>query len=150
MDIRVGRFALPDTGSGRLLAAAGLALMGACSTIATTSPQGERTVRTRAEFERYVEQVFRYQNLVGNDLIARAGFDEKVPPALVEAEEHMVRSCQALNAVVIARAEDRDPGLALKRDLTRTIAACDQAAHAVGRLLQTDRPTASVDTASHL
>lgn len=150
MDIRIGRFAPPDAASGRLLTAAGLALIAACSTVTTVSPQGERTVRTREEFEDYVEQVFRYQNLVGNDLIARADSDQVMPPALVEADEHMVRSCQALNAVVIARAEDRDPGLALKRELARTIAACDQAAHAVGRLLQTDRPTAIVDTASHL
>ncbi|MCC6715685.1 MAG: hypothetical protein IT496_10675 [Gammaproteobacteria bacterium] len=150
MDIRVGPFTSPNAGIGRLLAAAGLGLMAACSTVATTTPQGERTVRTREEFERYVEQVFRYQNLVGNDLIARSVSSEEMPPALAEAEEHMVRSCHALNAVVIARAEDRDPGLALKRELARTIAGCDQAAQAVGRLLQQDRATAIVDTTSHL
>lgn len=150
MDTGSVRFALTNAGSGRLLAAAGLGLMAACSTVATTTPQGERTVRTRAEFERYVEQVFRYQNLVGNDLIARGVSYEEMPPALAAAEEQMVLSCHALNAVVVARAEDRDPGLALKRELARTIADCDQAAHAVGRLLQQDRPAAVVESVSHL
>lgn len=144
------RFALSNARTGRLLAAMGLGLMAACSTVATSTPQGERTVRTRAEFERYVEQVFRYQNLVGNDLIARSVTYEEMPPALAAAEEQMVRICHALNAVAVARAEDRDPGLALKRELARTIADCDQAAHAVGRLLQEDRPAAFLDTASHL
>jgi hypothetical protein len=136
--------------AGKLMAAVTLVAVTGCSTVATTTAEGERTVRKRAEFERYVEEVFRYQNLVGNDLIARSVSYEEMPPALQAAEEHMVESCHALNAVVIARAEDRDPGLALKRKLARTIADCDQAAHAVGSLLQGNRPTAIIDTASHL
>jgi hypothetical protein len=147
---RVTRFVVTTAFAGRALAALGLGLIAACSTVATTTPQGERTVRSRDDFERYVEEVFRYQNLVGNDLIARSVSYEEMPPALQAAEEHMIESCHALNAVVIARAEDRDPGLALKRELARTIAACDQAAHAVGTLLQGNRPTAIIDTASHL
>ena len=54
-----------------LLLVTTLALLSACSTISTTEADGTITVRSRADFETYVEAVFRYQNNVGNDLISR-------------------------------------------------------------------------------
>lgn len=140
MGTRIGKFLL--------IAVAGP--LTACSTVSTTGPDGAVTVRSRDDFERYVEQVFRYQNSVGNDLIAHTASTDELPPALQSAEENMVESCHALNEIVVATAEGRDPGMKLKTALMRTIGQCDAAAHDLATILQGENKSAALDSSQHL
>jgi hypothetical protein len=135
---------------GNLLLIAAVGSLTACSTVSTTGPDGAVTVRSRDDFERYVEQVFRYQNSVGNDLISRTASTDELPPALQSAEEHMVESCHALNEIVVATAEGRDPGMKLKSALMRTIGQCDAAAHDLAAVLQGGNKSAAIDSPQHL
>jgi hypothetical protein len=122
-----------------------LGLLSACSTISTTAPDGAVTVRSRDEFEKYVESVFRYQNSVGNEMISRSLSVQQSDKPLQSAEERMVASCHYLNAVAVAHAEGRDPGLELKSGLMRTIGECDRAAHDLGELLEGGSQAATAD-----
>lgn len=126
------------------------ALLSACSTISTTSADGAVTVRSREEFETYVEAVFRYQNEVGNDLIALGPSTGEVAATLQLAEERMIQSCQYLNEIVVAHTEGHEPGLALKAGLIRTIGECDRAAHELGVLLRGGQQTATAEAIPQL
>jgi hypothetical protein len=126
------------------------ALLSACSTISTTAADGAVTVRSREEFEKYVEAVFRYQNEVGNDLISLGASTGQVATALQLAENRMIESCRYLNDVVVAHTEGHEPGLALKAGLMRTISECDRTAHDLGVLLQGGRETATAEAMPQL
>jgi hypothetical protein len=115
-----------------------LALSG-CMSVATVTPEGERIVRSPDEFRDYVEQVFRYQNRVGDELIARydlgeAGADAKTPQ-ISAAEERMAQSCQNLNDVVSSHMAGSEPSLSLRMQLVQTVTGCDYAARALARLI---------------
>jgi hypothetical protein len=129
----------------RLLAFAPLLTLAACTSVSTTGPDGAVTVRSRAEFEEYVESVFRYQNLVGNDMISRTSMMEEIPEALLAAEEGMVQSCHHLNEMVVASAEGRTPTMNMKTALMRTIGDCDAAAHHLAAMLQGENQSAAVE-----
>lgn len=122
-----------------LLAAALGAALTACTTVTTTTPAGERVARTPEEFSAYVEQVFRYENRVGSDLIDHYELAEAAgshPRAdLLAAEERMIESCRYLHEVIISHLEGRVPDLALKMKLVDTIADCEYAARDVSRLI---------------
>jgi hypothetical protein len=125
-------------------------LLSACSTISTTAADGAVTVRSREEFEKYVEAVFRYQNRVGNDLISLDATTGQVGATLRLAEQRMIERCNYLNEVVVAHGEGREPGLGLKAGLMRTIGDCDQAAHDLGALLQGSSQTVTAEAIQQL
>ncbi|MGQ0657231.1 MAG: hypothetical protein ACT4NU_03915 [Chromatiales bacterium] len=111
----------------------------ACATVTTTTPTGERLVRSHEEFSDYVEQVFRFQNRVGSDLITYyelSGDSSREPGAdLMAAEERMVQSCRYLYEVVMAHIEGREPGLDLKMKLVDTITDCEYATRDLAHLI---------------
>ena len=117
--------------------ALGVALT-ACSTVATTTPGGERKVRTQEEFRDYVEQVFRFQNRVVSDLINRYELGDasgEIHAGLLAAEAHMEESCHYLNEMVTTYIDGHEPSLALKKKLMDTIDDCDYAAREVAHLI---------------
>jgi hypothetical protein len=130
-------------------AALGL-LLTACATVTTRGPGGEETVRTREEFSDYVGKVFRFENSVASNLITRYELSEDTnggkSAELLGAEARMENSCRYLNEMVVASAEGRDPGMALKRKLQETIAACEAAAHDVAHLIGSTEQAVVLDT----
>lgn len=125
----------PATLPAALLAAT----LTACTAVPTTTPAGERVWRTPEQFSVYVEEVFRYENRVGSDLIdhyelaADAGSEPRAD--LLAAEERMVESCRYLHEVIMSHIEGREPGMALKMMLVETIADCEYAARDVSHLI---------------
>lgn len=94
---------------------------------------------SKAEFKAYVEQVFRRQNHVVDQLIrADSGADSEAFEAdarLTRAEEAMQDACRPLIALVSAKAEKRRMDLADKLEMPRAVPACDAAVRAVEALL---------------
>jgi hypothetical protein len=97
------------------------------------TPEGQRVRYTRDEFAAYVETVFRHQNQVTNRLVATyAMSDDPDPtpdPAVLAAEQAMVRACRHLNDTITAYIDGDEPGLGKKLALVNTIAGCDAAAY---------------------
>lgn len=113
--------------------------LAACSTVTTHRSNGEAIVMTKAEFEKYVEHVFRYHNQVMSELIELAmdppdqdGSDAR---QLLVAEKRMVSACRALNEVVSETLSGENVGLKLKLDLVDSVPACEEASHAVEDLI---------------
>ena len=121
-----------------------------CSTVSTTEADGRVTVRSRDEFESYVESVFRMQNRVGNDLITLSGSVDELPLVLQSAEENMIERCHALNEIVVASAEGRAPGMAQKSALMKSIGSCDRAVHDLAALLQNNTQASAIEVGQHL
>ena len=111
-----------------LICALTFALAG-CSSIKTTSPDGELTTRSIDEFRVYVEQVFRRQNRIGEVLIeletADGAVSESYMPDIALAEERMHDACESLNAAAIAVTEGRDVDLGLSMKIAKTVARCE-------------------------
>ncbi|MCI0668421.1 MAG: hypothetical protein L0Y43_10245 [Methylococcaceae bacterium] len=101
--------------------------LAACTGITTTTPDGRETTRSREEFERYVEAVFRRQNQASVE--AGQLLNEEIKPgdriALEAAERNMLRACSALNQVVKQKMERENPGIFLEMEVRDTIGACD-------------------------
>lgn len=114
------------------------------ATITTTTPTGERMVRTQEEFGNYVEQVFRSQNDATSHLINHyelSGYSESASSAnLLAVEERMDQSCRYLIEIVSLRMEHREPSLALKKRLVDTITGCDYATRDVAQLIGSSGP----------
>jgi hypothetical protein len=116
-----------------------IALLGtACNFVQVRYPQGTTEYLSRAEFEVYVEAVFRYHNQVLNDLIVATSFvdeDELDNPQLEEAEIRMQAACQPLNAIVSATMEGREIGFFTKLQLPESAPACEARSRHVAALL---------------
>ena len=110
-----------------------------CSSLQVRYPDGSIERKTRAEFETYVEGVFRYHNRVVNDLIvASSMLDDDfadLDPLLVRAEETMASECRPLNDTVSATIEGREIGFFQKLRLPQTVPACEVATRDLEALL---------------
>lgn len=113
--------------------------LAACSTVTTHRSNGEAIVMTKAEFEKYVEHVFRYHNQVMSELIEMSVDppDQDLSEArrLMLAEKQMVSACRALNEVVSEALSGENVGLRLQLDLVDSVPACEEASHAVEDLI---------------
>ncbi|MEE9396712.1 MAG: hypothetical protein V3V31_06830 [Methylococcales bacterium] len=83
-------------------------------------------------FKKYVEQVFRRQNKVTNQLIEifeekPDSIDEDTYDALEDAEEEMQDACVALNEIAAGKSQDEQIGLQLKYRALKTVGQCDRA-----------------------
>ena len=108
-----------------------------CAGITTVLPDGRETTRSREEFERYVESVFRRQNkasLESGQLLSEE-IDSQKSAELESAERYMLRSCSALNQVVQENMDRKDPGILLEIKVRDTIGACDFATQIVEELI---------------
>lgn len=91
------------------------------------------------EFEKYVENVFRYHNQVMNDLIETAADRVTQSPEeskkLDAAEARMILTCQVLNEIVTEAMSGENPGLKLKLDLIESVPDCEAASKTVDDLM---------------
>ena len=131
------RLPISTAGLGRLGGVAlALAAVG-CSTVTTTTPDGEITKRSAEEFRLYVEDVFRRQNKLGDVLIELEAGDAMVEGphvvAISLAEERMHDACQSLNDAAMAVAEGRDIGFVLRIKVANTITRCEYATRRLER-----------------
>jgi hypothetical protein len=116
-----------------------LVILTACSQVQVRYPDGRTEYQSREEFAAYVEQVFRYQNRVLNDLIVYSSLVESdeffSDPELLLAERTMARECRALIDAVAARLEGGEPGFFQKLSLPASVPACEQASRRLELLL---------------
>lgn len=132
-----------ENGSRRPLFWSGVTLVsmlcGSCTSVQVRYPDGATAWQSRAEFEVYVEHVFRFHNRVLNDLIVATSLMEgdelDADAPLVRAEESMARACQPLNETVSATFEGREIGFFQKLLLPAAVPACEAATRTVEALL---------------
>jgi hypothetical protein len=93
--------------------------------------------QTREEFSRYVEEVFKLQNSMTSKMMALAENDEKPTNlnALVQAEQRMQKSCEALNEYAERDSDGLSVGLLLQRRVEQTAVDCEKAAKDLQALL---------------
>jgi len=93
--------------------------------------------QTREEFSRYVEDVFKLQNSMTSKMMALAENDEKPTNlnALVQAEQRMQKSCEALNEYAERDSDGLSVGLLLQRRVEQTAVDCEKAAKDLQALL---------------
>lgn len=115
------------TFSLKVIAASLSFMLTGCAGITTVMPDGEETTRSREDFEKYVESVFRRQNRASlevgqllNDEISARDSDQ-----FERAEGYMLKACSALNRVARQEMERNDPGILLKMEVRDTIGECD-------------------------
>lgn len=114
-------------------------MLAACTGITTKAPDGVEVTRTRAEFEQYVESVFRRQNnasLEAGQLLDDTLDDPEQRRKIEDAERNMLASCGALNRVAHQRMEQDDPGILLEIEVKNTIGECDFATRELERLIE--------------
>ncbi|MBU2570774.1 MAG: hypothetical protein KJ725_12240 [Gammaproteobacteria bacterium] len=93
---------------------------------------------SRDAFEVYVEQVFRFQNRLTNEvmLLSLRSEDLNQFNDIYLAEHKMHEICSPLNEYVAKSMDDQNAGLLLMRRLERSVAPCEQAAQYVDLLLR--------------
>jgi hypothetical protein len=108
-----------------------------CATVTTISPDGQKTTRSREEFESYVESVFRRQNQASLEVgqLLNEGLNAEDSAALETAERRMLSACSALNEVVRKEMDQTDPGILLEMEVRDTIGDCDFATRILENLL---------------
>lgn len=110
-----------------------------CASVTVSRPDRNAQDYSIDEFRAYVEQVFRYQNRVVDELIvyyADLPAEDPAPdPDLVAAEEASVAACQPLNEVITSYIHGDDPALGLKRALVATIGTCEYQVDRLDRAL---------------
>lgn len=92
---------------------------------------------SREEFEAYVEQVFRFQNRLTNEvmLLSLRSEDLNQYNDIFLAEHDMHDICLPLNQYVAKNMDDQSAGLLLMRRVERSVVACEQAAKHLDSLL---------------
>ncbi len=93
---------------------------------------------SREDFEAYVEQVFRFQNRLTNEvmLLSLRSEDLNQYNDIFLAEHNMHEICSPLNEYVVKSMDDQNAGLLLMRRVERSVVPCEQAAQYVDLLLQ--------------
>jgi hypothetical protein len=117
-----------------------LLLSAGCSSVRTSTPEGQAVTMSEAEFSAYVEKVFRHHNKVYNELISAAGIEETDsvdghPNQLLTAEEDMIHVCLPLNEVVATTVEGGKPSMNSKWKLLSAVPACEAATRKVEALM---------------
>jgi hypothetical protein len=118
----------------------GVLVLTACTTIQTSTPEGQSVTMTEAEFSAYVERVFRHHNKVYNELMDGPDSEDEAEdggatPKLLNAEEDMIHVCLPLNEVVAATVGGSQPSLKSKWQLLSAVPACEAATRRVEALI---------------
>jgi len=94
--------------------------------------------QTREEFTRYVETVFKLQNSMTSKMMALTENDEKPANlnALLQAEQRMQKTCEALNEYAERDSDGLSVGLLLQRRVEQTAVDCEKAAKELQVLLK--------------
>ena len=113
-----------------------LLFAGCAGTITTTD--GRQLRLDSAEFQGYVERVFREQNQTATALAfaqdaATGGRYER----LLELEDALLEACAALNTLASARRDERTLGLRAQARMARTAPDCEAAAQRAQADLET-------------
>lgn len=103
---------------------------------------GRRIPLNSQEFEDYVEDVFKFQNRVADELgfalVDMAATDStRQAVELEDAEERLLAACSGLNELATARRDGLRLGVRRKLELARQVPACEQAATAAASLMET-------------
>ena len=110
-----------------------------CTNITTHKKSGEEVVMTQEQFEKYVEQVFRYHNQVMNELIESSDELAEQNPTdakkIKAAEKKMVQACHPLNEVVSESIAGETASLKVKMELADTVPVCEDASRQVDDLM---------------
>ena len=120
----------------------------------TITPSDVKIADTE-EFKKYVEQVFRRQNKVTNQLIEifeeePDNIDEETYDALEDAEEEMQDACVVLNKIAAQKSHEEKISLQLKYKALKTVGHCDRATKNVENLLaQLSRKVGLTTTSPH-
>ena len=91
----------------------------------------------------HVERVFRFQNRVLDELLARV--DDEEDERFAREEEALIERCRYLNESAAAMAAGEEPSFHTKMKVLETIDACDAQARAVSLLLG-ERATAEASS----
>jgi hypothetical protein len=93
--------------------------------------------RSREEFERYVEDVFKLQNQVTSQvmLLLESGDIQSEQPVM-KAEQHMQEICSPINEYASRDIDGLTIGFFLRRQVEKSAEDCDKAAHEVTVLLK--------------
>ena len=125
--------------SQRLALGVVTATLAACSWVQLRYPDGTTAYRSKVEFEAYVEQVFRLENRVIDNLItANSLLDDDaqaLDPRLVRAEEQMEGACRALNDAINAHLAGHALCLFEGLQLPTAVPACESASNMLQALL---------------
>jgi hypothetical protein len=128
---------------------AGIVLAG-CTAIRTHTPEGSDVTMNEKEFAAYVERVFRHHNRVLNELITSeeiaSGSGDIDMDELEEAETDMIRTCEPLNEVVAAEAEQRHASFSTLMKLADVVPECEALTRELEALLH-PAPASLTDTA---
>ncbi|MDH3693095.1 MAG: hypothetical protein OER96_00800 [Gammaproteobacteria bacterium] len=107
--------------------------------VTTKTADCRRLLTGSDKFRDYVEQVFRQQNRVTNDLIYLLPEIEQTDGALffrmTLAESNMLKSCGHLNMLAASYRDDRKPGFFKRMKMSRNAAQCDRATQKTQTLL---------------
>lgn len=92
--------------------------------------------RSREEFARYVEDVFKQQNHVTSQImILMESGDIKSPQPLMKAEQHMQELCSPINEYASRDIDGLNIGFFLRRRVEKSAEDCDKATQEVEVLL---------------
>jgi hypothetical protein len=92
--------------------------------------------RTREEFAKYVEDVFKLQNHVTSQLmILMESGDIKSQQPITKAEQHMQEKCSPINEYASRDIDGLNIGFTLRRQVEKSAEDCDKAAHELKSLL---------------
>ncbi|MGI2324025.1 MULTISPECIES: hypothetical protein [Methylococcus] len=110
-----------------------------CMSIRTRTPEGGDVTMNEREFATYVEHVFRHHNRVLDELItseqtALANGDVDAEE-LEEAEADMIRTCDPLNEVIAAEAEQHHASFSTLMKLADVVPECESMTRELEALL---------------
>jgi len=95
-----------------------------CATVTTSD--GERLRMRSAEFQDYVERVFREQNRWATELLnAQEEAEGERYDQLIRAEDSLLAACSGLNELAAARRDERALGVIREARLARSAPACE-------------------------
>jgi hypothetical protein len=116
----------------------GIVLAG-CTAIKTRTPEGSDVTMNEKEFAAYVEHVFRHHNQVLNELITSeetaVGNGDVDADELEDAETDMIRTCDPLNEVAAAEAEQRHASFSTLMKLADVVPECESLTRELEALL---------------
>ncbi|WP_228720071.1 hypothetical protein [Methylococcus geothermalis] len=124
-------------------------ILAGCSTIRTRTPEGSDVTMNEKEFAVYVEHVFRHHNRILNELITSEetsmGTGDIDADDLEEAETDMIRTCDPLNEIVAAEAEQRHASFSTILKLADVVPECESRTRELEALLH-PTPSSLTDT----
>ena len=93
--------------------------------------------RSREEFAKYVEEVFKQQNHITSQImILLESINPKQQQTITKAEQHMQEVCSPINEYASRDIDGLNIGFSLRRRVEKSAENCDKAAQEVESLLK--------------